>query len=239
MELALPWGHSANLDVASGEQGDRRPGWPVCRIAKSYPGRAGVCGGGKPGQPLPQGPAWAPLLPSQHLHQSILGLKVATLKMGTSCQGEPDARGGGQEAPQLDGSELWSRGQTSPRPAHRHHLLAAWPARPVSSLVAWARTGHPPDLGGGRRPSIYWRFLDGAAKGKARSRLIPKGGRQGREHPRHRRHAGCRPKGRGEDGPSGGRRLLRLQGPRCHSERPANHLVQRSRTSPTCRLREC
>lgn len=41
MELVLPWGHSANLDVASGEQGDRRPGWPVCRIAKSYPGRVG------------------------------------------------------------------------------------------------------------------------------------------------------------------------------------------------------
>lgn len=164
-------------------------------------------GGGKPGQPLPQGPAWAPLPPSQHLHQSILGLKGGTLKMGASCQGEPDARGGGREAPQLDGSELWSRGQTSPRPAP-HHLLAAWPARPASSFVAWASTGHPPDPGWGRRPSIYWRFLDGAAKGKARSRLIPEGGCQSQENPEHHHHASCCPKGRGEDGPRGGRRLL-------------------------------
>ena len=126
MELALPWGHPANLAVASGEQGDRRPGWPVCRITKPYPGGRGSAGG-KPGQPLPRGPGWALLLPSQYLHQRILGLKGGTLKMGTSCQGEPEARGGGQEAPQLGGSELWSRGQTSPWPAHRRPASVSLP----------------------------------------------------------------------------------------------------------------
>lgn len=84
VDLALPWGTPPNLDVASGERGDRRLGWPFCRITKSCPGLARALQGEAWESLRPQDPAPRPA-PALSSASAILSLGGDTSKMGTSC----------------------------------------------------------------------------------------------------------------------------------------------------------
>lgn len=115
-----------------------------------------------------------------------------------------------------------------------HHLLAAWLGAKVQTSARLSFLICPVGILGisDRQPSttamgqvpfsIYWSFLDGAAKGyralqKEAEPVDPRSMATTKQLP---------PKDRSDNGSAG------EEAAHCHSEGPANHLVQYSRLSP-------
>lgn len=196
---------------------------------------------GRPREALPKGPGWAQLPPSVVSPPEYPLPQWGTLKMSTSCPGEPEAEIAaiGCFRTLIGGQVLrWSSGPGSATTCLQPGLGPR--SKPlqdsVSSSVLWKRTqdARPVCILGisDRQPStpvmgqvpfsIYWSFLDGAAKDHSALQKEVEPADPGsiattKQLP---------PKDRSDNGSAG------EEAAHCHSEGPANHLIQYSKLSP-------